>query len=171
MRNRLLAVGAVVVLGAILVSVGTGRLRRSRAEERAMVGMGSMKSVADAVMRHVMESDGQFPQVQDEASLVSSLGKYVPNRDAFLHPENKDEVVVAYVLPPDVGFVDIQDPMNTPVVVADYDPDYLFVGYCDGHAEALERTDGTEQRLGEWVERLKKLRRDDPNAPLPPFVL
>jgi hypothetical protein len=131
----------------------------------------NIKSVALAVQMYLADNDDRFPLVTDTEGLVPILvGKGYVGRSAFADPDGEDqEIVLSYVGPPGISLVNVDDPMAAPLVIGDYDPDFIVIGYCDGHAGLLPRTPEYEERFKEWQEEFKRLRAEDPQAIPPPF--
>ena len=124
-------------------------------EERVEVEqvLSNIKNVALALQMYLSDNSDTFPPTGDGNEVWGILDEYVRSRSIFMRPGTEDEMVVQYVVPPGVWLGDVPDAASTPVVVADYLPNYYIVGYADGHAAVHEKGDGYwEELMAPWRE-------------------
>jgi len=108
----------------------------------------NMTSVSLAVQMYLADHEDTFPLVDNIDDLMTVLDDYLrgPRRHpVFMRPGTEDEVVVEYLVPLGVKWLELEDFAGTPIAVADYHPDFAVFAYADGHVEAADKTDPAYQ--------------------------
>ncbi|MCJ7797287.1 MAG: hypothetical protein MUQ56_11075, partial [Thermoleophilia bacterium] len=110
--------------------------------------MANMTSVNLALMMYLADHEDTLPPVDNVDDLMTVLDGYLkgPRRHpVFMRPGTDDEVVVEYLVPLGVKWMELEDFAGTPIAVADYHPDFAVFAYADGHVEAADKTDPAYQ--------------------------
>ncbi len=108
----------------------------------------NMMNLNLALMMHLADHEDTFPPVDNVDDLMTVLDRYLkgPRRHpVFMRPGTEDEVVVEYLVPLGVKWMELEDFPGTPIAVADYHPDFAVFAYADGHVEAADKTDPAYQ--------------------------
>jgi len=120
--------------------------------------MANMTSVNLALMMYLADHEDTLPPVDNVDDLMTVLDGYLkgPRRHpVFMRPGTDDEVVVEYLVPLGVKWMELEDFAGTPIAVADYHPDFAVFAYADGHVEAADKTDPAYQD-GWWKDWWKE---------------
>ena len=101
-----------------------------------------------ALQMYMADHENVLPPVDNVDDLMTALDEYLrgPLRHpVFMRPGTEDEVVVEYLVPLGVKWVELGDFSGAPIAVADYHPDFAVFAYADGHVEAADKTDPAYQ--------------------------
>ncbi|HUU53844.1 MAG TPA: hypothetical protein VMY87_02900 [Armatimonadota bacterium] len=107
--------------------------------------MKNMMNVSLAVQMHLADHENNLPPVDNVDDLMTVLDQYMRSRHVFMRPGTEDEVVVQYLVPLGVKWMELEDFPGTPIAVADYHPDFAVFAYADGHVEAADKSDPAYQ--------------------------
>jgi prepilin-type processing-associated H-X9-DG protein len=107
--------------------------------------MKNMMNVSLAVQMHLADHENDLPPVDNVDDLMTVLDQYVRSRSVFMRCGTEDEVVVEYLVPLGVKWMELEDFSGTPIAVADYHPDFAVFAYADGHVDAADKSDPAYQ--------------------------
>jgi len=108
----------------------------------------NMTNLDLALMMYLADHEDTLPPVDNVDDLMTVLDEYLrgPLRHpVFMRPGTEDEVVVEYLVPLGVKWMEIGDFSGAPLAVADYHPDFAVFAYADGHVEAADKSDPAYQ--------------------------